>query len=75
MQSLYKEISSHDLDHSSTPWSTLTCIRRVGRRHFRRAHFGKRIPCQALTTVDGSMPLELVDGSRLIGVESYHPKL
>jgi len=32
-------------------------------------------PAQALTTVDGSMPLELVDGSRLIGVESYHPKL
>ncbi len=32
-------------------------------------------PAQALTTVDGSLPLDLVDGSRLIGVESYHPKL
>ncbi len=57
-------------------------------RHFRRvvapgtaaaAGFGLALSgassAQALTTVDGSMPLELVDGSRLIGVESYHPKL
>jgi hypothetical protein len=36
---------------------------------------GSASGASALTTVDGSLPLELVDGSRLIGVESYHPKL